>query len=383
MKNKKTLFNIMMVVLLAIFVVIVILSNEDINQIWETVKSVDYGYLNLAFAMLAVYIVLYSVSLILITKSTKEKVKVANLFCISSSEFFFNGVTPFSMGGQPLQTLAFNQVGVKLSKSTGVLLMNFVCSQIAIMIFSLLSLIFFNDLAAHSGHIVWLYVVGFAINFTILFIFFGLGFSKRIRRFIVWVGNKILGLRMFKKFPKAKDNFERYCIDAQKTFKLILEHKFTFVVCVISKLLAFAVYYMIPFVVLRSLGVDIKANMIFYVMCMTSFSIIMTSFIPTPGATGGIEFAFKDIFTGIAGVTAPIAATGVLIWRIITYYVLMLISLVIYTLYTQLPHSAMKRYKEEQLKKAALEKEKSIENNSEAFELNNDDLEEIEKLDKE
>ena len=380
MKHKKTLFNVMMVVLLAVFVIIIIFSNENVNQIWQAIQSADYGYLMLAFAMLGVYIILYSISLIVITRSIKEKVKIANLFCISSSEFFFNGVTPFSMGGQPLQSLAFNQVGVKLSKSTGILLMNFVCTQTAIMMLSLLSLVYFKDLSTHSGHIIWLYFDVFIINFCILFIFFGLGFSKKFRKVIVWIMNKILSWRMFRRFPKAKESFEKYCQDAQETFKIILEHKVIFLICVLSKMAAFAVFYMIPYVVLRALGVDIKPNMLFYVMCMTSFSFIMTSFIPTPGATGGIEFAFKDIFAGIAGVTAPVAAAGVLMWRIITYYALMLISLAIYTLYTQLPHSAMKRYREEM--KSKEEEEKALKENtiSNDIEQTNDTVLEVNQI---
>ena len=61
-------------------------------------------------------------------------------------------------------------------------------------------------------------------------------------------------------------------------------------------------------------------------------------FLPTPGSSGGIEFAFSSVFasiiiasTGVAS-TATVAAGGMLIWRMLTYYFTMLISLGFYIL---------------------------------------------------
>ena len=56
----------------------------------------------------------------------------------------------------------------------------------------------------------------------------------------------------------------------------------------------------------------------------------MTCFIPTPGASGGIEFAFQSLFINLAGVTKTVAVSGMLLWRLLTYYLLMFISLLIY-----------------------------------------------------
>lgn len=56
----------------------------------------------------------------------------------------------------------------------------------------------------------------------------------------------------------------------------------------------------------------------------------MTCFVPTPGASGGIEFAFKSLFINLAGVTSSVAVSGMLLWRLLTYYILMIISLICY-----------------------------------------------------
>ena len=79
---------------------------------------------------------------------------------------------------------------------------------------------------------------------------------------------------------------------------------------------------------------------------MATFSIAMTCFVPTPGASGGIEFAFKSLFINLAGVTSSVAVSGMLLWRLLTYYILMIISLICYFL---LEFFFVKRSKKENL----------------------------------
>ena len=66
---------------------------------------------------------------------------------------------------------------------------------------------------------------------------------------------------------------------------------------------------------------------------MTTFAVAMTCFIPTPGASGGIEIAFKQLFISITGVTPSVAVSGMILWRGFTYYLLMLFSFIIYIVF--------------------------------------------------
>ena len=91
------------------------------------------------------------------------------------------------------------------------------------------------------------------------------------------------------------------------------------------------VYYAITFYILRSFNIGISYKDLFFVICGTSFAITTCVFIPTPGGSGGIEFAFTSIFVFIAsGITKDLGASGMLLWRILTYYGLMLVSFIDY-----------------------------------------------------
>ena len=77
----------------------------------------------------------------------------------------------------------------------------------------------------------------------------------------------------------------------------------------------------------------------FLTLAGTSFAVTAVGFLPTPGASGGVEGSagqvFKSIIVFIAGesilATVSAVANGVmLIWRLISYYVVMFISLMFY-----------------------------------------------------
>jgi hypothetical protein len=118
----------------------------------------------------------------------------------------------------------------------------------------------------------------------------------------------------------------------QSAFKTLAHHKCAFLLCILIKAVSMAVYYAITFYILLALHIDVSYADFFFVMCGSSFAITAVVFVPTPGSSGGIEFAFESIFFSLAGgaITTTVAYGGMLIWRLLTYYLVMGISLLFY-----------------------------------------------------
>ncbi len=327
--TKSTIIKVVIVLAIAAITLFTILSTNDINEIMDAIKNADYRFILVALGLFVLYVVINPISLHILSRKSGLNSKFRDNFMVSSVEFFFNGITPFAVGGQPFQVFSYKQLGVPVSKSTGLIMLNYVVYQMSICIMCLLSLVYYKDMAAIPGISVML-IVGFAINFLVLAIFILLGTSKTARNVMVGIVNKLFSISFLKKFEKNKESFQKYCDDAQFVFKEIFKQIGSFILCIISKLIALSIYFVIPLAILKALGVDIGIESAFYVICMTTFSIAMTCFIPTPGASGGIEFAFKTIFATIAGVTGAVAISGMLLWRFITYYCLMLFSFCVY-----------------------------------------------------
>lgn len=365
---KKILPKLILFLILTIVVIIVIFSLNDIKEIGNVLKNVKINWLMMAFLFLFMYMILYPMSLYILGKSKEEgNVGYKDSLMIGSMEYFFNGITPFASGGQPFQIYSYRKIGVSLHRASGIILMNFVICQIAIVFLCIGSLFFFKELTNGVTYLEVMIIVGLAMNIFIFALFCSVGLSKTVRRILSKFVGWILNLKIFKgKLCRFVGAFDEYCAGAQATFKALLNQKLKFAACVLLKLLGLLCYYAIPFFILLALGIEVTVSKLPLIIAMTTFSIAMTCYIPTPGATGGIEFAFRQLFvTIIPAISGSIATSGLLLWRFITYYFLMLVSFIIYLIFEQM---VARRHKKEQ------KKEESIENNEIALQNSENDV---------
>lgn len=334
-KNKGLVIKISFFVIVTIILISVIVTNNDLSDIGSVLKNANYSWLLIGLGALGAYILINAISFYILGYKKEENLGFFEFFKICSTEYFFNGITPFSTGGQPFQVYAFTQDGVKPSRATGIVLMNYVCYQLCICILCVLSFYYFDFLKQSIPNAISLVFIGLFINLLILLLFLNLGISNTFRKGLTKLIHWIVSFKCFKgKLITFEDKFISYCNDAQTTCKEVLHLKFRFFFSVIFKLLGLIVYFSMPFFILKALNISISPSQIPFICAMTTVAISMTCFIPTPGASGGIEFAFKAIFSGIVGVSAQAAVYGMLLWRFYTYYLLMLISFGIYILFT-------------------------------------------------
>ena len=295
---KKMFPKLFLFLIITIVLIIVLFSLNDISLIANVLSDVSWNWMILAFLFLILYVILNPISLILLGKSKNgENVKTIDSVMIGTVEYFFNGITPFSSGGQPFQVYAYNKIGVKPAKSTGILLMNFVTFQIALVFMCLMSLFYYKELTSDVTILKIMVIIGLSMNTLILTMFTSLGLSENVRKLLSRLVSWFCKLKIFKgKLEKFIVSFDNYCFDAQRTFRALLEEKRKFIICIITKVLSLVANYMIPFFILKALNVDVNLSQIPMIIAMTTFAIAMTCFIPTPGSSGGIEFAFQTLF---------------------------------------------------------------------------------------
>ena len=352
-KKKKIIAEIILILALIIFVLSVIFNMGDPEEIWKAIGEARYQYFAAAIGFLALYIIIYSISMIILARSAGIKAKTNDLFLISSCEFFFNGITPGAVGGQPFQVFAYNQVGVPASKSTGIVLTNFLCSMIAQIILTLISLIYYPLIVKYAPGMIAVFWIGFIVNCFGAFIFISLGCSKKIKNVIVKIFNWFCGLKIMRKAKNANVKFEKYMKDAQQAFASCWANKPSFLLALTTKMCSYFALYSIPFFILKALKLPvghergcIDYTMIFEIICVTSFAMIAANYIPTPGAAGFLEFTFMYFFLPILIQTGSsptvqeqaIASAGVLLWRSVTYYILMLFSFIDYVIFVKKKH---------------------------------------------
>ena len=387
-KKKKIIAEIILILALIIFVLSVIFNMGDPEEIWKAIGEARYQYFAAAIGFLALYIIVYSISMIILARSAGIKAKTNDLFLISSCEFFFNGITPGAVGGQPFQVFAYNQLGVPASKSTGVILTNFLCQMFAQLIISLISLAYYPLILQYAPGMIAIFWIGFTVNLLGSLFFISLGVSKKVRKVMVKIVNWFCNLKFMKRAKNAPAKFDKYLTDAQTAFSECWKNKKAFFLALASKICAYLVLYMIPFFILKAINMplghdrgQVDATMLFEIICVTSFAMMAANYIPTPGAAGFLEFAFMFFFLPIiiqAGDVATSAeqakaSAGVLLWRVVTYYILMLFSFIDYFIFVKKKHvSFVKNDNDQEVEDTVREIESSVD-----IEETNDTQEEL------
>ena len=144
------------------------------------------------------------------------------------------------------------------------------------------------------GNIMYLLILGVAINTVILAVLMLSIFSKRLIFKLVQVICKILN----KFHYRNTDRFKKKCFEQIKEYKrgarLLLENKRVLVKIVFTTILQVTLYHSIPYIIYLSLGLE-GANF-WQFLAMQSVLYISVSGLPVPGAVGVSEGGFLAIY---------------------------------------------------------------------------------------
>ncbi len=332
--------NVILILAITVLVGIIVFSLDDISGVFDVIKTTRYQDILIAVALLFLYFALWPLTIVILTRIINKEIRVKDIYIIGATEHFFNGITPFSSGGQPFEVYAFSQKGVRAKDSTGILMMNFISFLIATNTFAVASLFYYESFMKEMSNFAAVTIIGFTMNFLVLVVIIAFGISRKFSSLIVKFAGFLCRFRFLKKIIEPKiPNLEEYIEGVQSAFKHLMGHKFIFLLCFLINVVKMFVYYAIPFFILKSLHVSIGWNNLIYVILGTSFATTMVVFLPTPGSSGGIEFAFKSIFASIQGVTSTVATSGMLLWRAITFFLPILLSFGAYLIFN---HSVKK-----------------------------------------
>lgn len=335
---KKTIGLVLVTLLITAVMVVIFMNIGDFSKTWEQLLKMDAGYLWIAIGCVVLYLLTWPVSLMILTRKSKVKVSKLDDFLIGGSEHFFNGITPFSSGGQPIQIYLYTQNGMTAANATGIVISNFIAFMISTNAYAIASLFFFGKFTAgFTPATIWMVILGFVMNLFTLFFIIALASSSKLRNLLIRLFTALGKIKFLTKIvDKTLPGFVEYCNNFQLASKEIMSHKKEFIFAILSRAFSLIFYYSIPFFILRGLGVEVLAQDIIFIILASSFTITTMVWVPTPGGTGGIEFAFTYIFIiffmNMAN-SQEIITASMIMWRFLTYYLLMVLSAIEYITY--------------------------------------------------
>lgn len=352
--KRKLISNLIFLGLMTILVIILLFSLGDIKNISAKFQEIAQGdnwvWIIVAFALCLVYFILWPLSQCIYGKALKVNASFTDSYLIGNSEHFYNGITPFAAGGQPFQIYSYTKTNTTTAKATGVVLASFVTFMIVTNAYAIASLFFYPQIAEglKQLNLEWLKyiaIIGFVINFAVLLFMIAMGTSKHLKGAIVKLITKIANAKMFHKqrkhnwsnklfngignaLVKSIPVFNEYCDNAQIAFKESWTHKLATALSITIKIIAMACYYAIPFFIVKAVGIELTFEKLVIVLFSTSFAITSVVWMPTPGGTAGIEFAFMIVLAAATGQATNDAQAVVLIWRMLTFYFILILSFI-------------------------------------------------------
>ena len=242
---------------------------------------------------------------------------------------FYDNITPFATGGQPMQIYYMTTKGVDVSLSSAVVLIRYFGSIYAFTFIGAVSMIAGVSVGVLDGVesatllqiLGW---VGLFVNLIIpVFIAFFVFFPKFAMKCTTWFINVGVKLRIVKNKDRVMAKALKTVDDFVTSFKLIAKKPLWLALFILCCLAENFLTFSVPFFVMNALSCDVH-GMFFTIFALNVFTTFGVSFIPTPGNSGVIEGMGVLAFSVAAG---GALAWAVLFWRFAVYYIYILIGI--------------------------------------------------------
>lgn len=323
MKNHLRLKNILSIFILLLLTLCVLYFSlkNDFTNIVSQILSANIFLLFVAFIFFMLYWFFKSIILYNFTKKFKPDYCFKTAFRTQAVTQFFNAVTPFSSGGQPFQIYSLKKNGLTISNATNVTIEEFVVYQIALVVLGILAIICNHILHIfpYDGLLSKLVVLGFSINTIVIIILFVIAFGKKSNEFLIRIGINILTFfKIVKDRDKVLERWNTYIVNFHNGAKILVSNKKDFLLNILYSFLCLICLYVIPFWIILSMG-DFTSFSALQAIVASAYVMLIGSFVPLPGGTGGIEYGFIKFF-GIFIINDTKLRALMLLWRFITFY---------------------------------------------------------------
>ena len=322
-KTQKICIQYGFLLLLICITVYLVSTTLDITLIPMIIKLVNKKFIFIGFLIMVLYIIL-ECTIINILIKTIQKTKVRFLAVkIAMMGFYYNLVTPFASGSQPMQIYALNKYDINLSKSIAIVTNKTVLFQTVVTIYSAV-IIFLNIeiLKNELPSMLVLMSIGMVMNIVSLVGGMLIVLTPNTMKIIVKVIVNILyRLNIFKSLNKKIHTINKFIDEYSYSIKLFIKNKKALFLSIILTIIQLTVFFSISYCVYKAF--NLNGLSLFDVLALQVFLYMSVSPIPTPGNVGANEVAFLTIFSNVF--PGKIIGYSVFLYSIYVYYFLVVV----------------------------------------------------------
>jgi len=338
------------------------MGGENAGSFVDVVKGGDWRFALVTLAVLAGIIFCDWFKYVVIMKTTTGKCNFKTSSKVAFLGKYYDNITPFAAGGQPMQIYYLHKKGFSGGVSSAVVLIKYFVNMFCWLLCALLLMACNIGVLSQIADQTWAQVIkivgwiGLALNLllpTMIVLFAVLPrFANACTSGLVGLGTKI-------KIVKDKDKTMGKALNTVNDFRssiaIMSKKPLNFLaliaLCFAEVLLTFA----FPYCILRmfsAIGAEQGFGMLIQVMALYAFVQQSVAIIPTPGNSGAMEKVIMEALSAVAG--GAVLMWSVITWRMVVYYIYIVIGICL-TLYEMF----RKIYRKNKAKKLAAQSRQS------------------------
>ncbi|NLJ50511.1 MAG: flippase-like domain-containing protein [Candidatus Atribacteria bacterium] len=259
------------------------------------------------------------------TRAWEKPISYRNSLTGVLSCYFMSSITPSLTGGSPAEMLILNRSGMTWGEAGCLTTICGILYQVTLLILLLILVLVLGVHFALRGILLHLFYSFLIFYSTLIFLlFFFLNRMDLVYRFVHW------GMRFSNRhFPKLKFSDKSvlnwvndFFADFKNGFRLLFINKPQYLLLnIIGYSLYFICFFSVAFFVLLSLGVYVPLK---NVLVDQIPLYLIFGFLPTPGASGGVELSIGSVFLSSTGPEK--ISLFILFWRFITFFLTMIVG---------------------------------------------------------
>lgn len=312
-------WNVVLVLLLGVIMAWILLGMGEPRSIIESMKSLAPKWLAIGIVCILLYLGVETIIQHMLTNKMQRGHSLWNAFKVVMTGQFFNAITPFASGGQPMQAYMMAKQGVPVGTSISILMTKFIIYQLILTVYSFIVLILqLSFFCEKINGLVYLSVIGFLINLGVVTILVASAFMKEpLKKAGFWGINLLHRMRIIKHPTGHKRNIIAQIDLFNKNIGLLRKNAGLLLQVSMLTAMQLTAYFIIPYTIYRAFG--LSGTKVFVIIAAAAFILMISSFMPVPGGSGVAEGSFFLFFQLFFPNT--ILPTAILCWRLLTFYI--------------------------------------------------------------
>ena len=318
-----------------IYLMFSVVHDAEAKSLGEAIASSDWRWFLATLAVLLVIMLCDWMKYVTIMRTTTGKFNLRSSLKVSLLGKFYDNVTPFAAGGQPMQIYYLHKKGFSGGISSAVVLIRYFAQMFAWTIVGVTLMSTHTGILSNLGDAVWEHTImiaawiGLAVNafLPLMIALFALfpKLAKALTSFVVSLGAKV---KIVKDKEKTMKKAEKVVSEFRAGFKIMSRNPLGFIALVFFCLGDVVLTYALPFFVLKTFSALPEGGgilMLFSVMALNVYAAQSVTVIPSPGNSGAMEVVVAKAFSAVA--SAAVLSWSVLTWRFGIYYIYIIIGI--------------------------------------------------------